>query len=88
MTLINKFYLSPYIAVFIATVVLCTIFFISADVNGTTEQTYEMTDHSISSSTAQHEQEKRTEHLKAQDDLPSQYKEDENVSKPLIAKAN
>ncbi|EHM70433.1 hypothetical protein NW133_07100 [Staphylococcus pettenkoferi] len=47
-----------------------------------------MTDHSISSSTAQHEQEKRTEHLKAQDDLPSQYKEDENVSKPLIAKAN
>ena len=75
MTLINKFHLSPYIAVFIATVVLCTIFFISANVNGTTEQTYEMTDHSISSSTAQ-------------DDLPSQYKEDENVSKPLIAKAN
>lgn len=75
-----KSQVKTYLMVLVATMLLCTIFILTAHHSDGTEQTYEMTDHNVTENINQDKEKVQTDHQDSE--------QSENQVTPLIAAVN
>ncbi|MCG7339550.1 hypothetical protein MHZ36_09620 [Staphylococcus sp. ACRSN] len=77
---IYKSHIKTYLTVLIATMVLCSLFILTANHNSGAEQTYEMTDHQVA---------KHVQHQKDNNDVKDvDTEQSEHQVTPLVASVN
>ena len=79
----NSIYMSQiktYLLILVTTMLLCTIFVLTADINNNREQTYEMTDHNVTENISQDKEKAQSDHQDSE--------QSEHQVTPLIAAVN